>query len=132
MTVGYFLNTRNCRLVAFELATAKHVIYSTFGTHLTRCTYLVCPLPLYTEFEYARGASARMHWTYMNRGFNRSVIRKWKDNGLQGEAEKLLGYRLTLLLSSCDETAKASDALYMVITIKNAGWAAPINPREVT
>ena len=91
-----------------------------------------CGPSQYTEFEIARRELARMHWTYVNRDFHRSVIRQWRENGLYAEAEKLLGYRLTLLSSSCDESAVAGAALKIALKIKNVGWAAPINPREVT
>jgi hypothetical protein len=91
-----------------------------------------CGPSQYTEYEFARRELARMHWTYLNQGFHRSVIRQWKENGLYAEADKLLGYRLTLVSSLCDVSAVAGAALNIDLKIKNVGWAAPINPREVT
>ena len=50
-----------------------------------------CQPSPFTEYGPARAELARMHWTYLNRGFNRRVIQQWKENGLYAEAEKLLG-----------------------------------------
>jgi hypothetical protein len=90
-----------------------------------------CQPSSFTEFDPARAELARMHWTYLNRGFNPRVIRQWRHNGLYSEAEKLLGYRLALISSDCDPAAPAGGAWKMELRLKNLGWAAPTNPRDV-
>ena len=90
-----------------------------------------CQPSQFTEYRFARAELERMHWTYLNRGFNRRVIQQWKMNGLYAEAEKLLGYRLSLVSSDCDPSTAAGAAWKVELKFKNLGWAAPINPREV-
>jgi hypothetical protein len=84
-----------------------------------------------TEYGPARAELARMHWTYLNRGFNRRVIRQWMQNGLYVEADKRLGYRLALISSDCDSVAPAGGVWKMELKLANLGWAAPMNPRDV-
>jgi hypothetical protein len=90
-----------------------------------------CQPSQFSAFGPGRTELARMHWTYLNRGFNRRVIREWIQNGLYAEAEKLLGYRLALISSDCEPTTTAGSVWKMTLRLKNLGWAAPINPREV-
>lgn len=90
-----------------------------------------CQPSQFTEYQPARAELARMHWTYLNRGFNRRVISQWKKSGLYAEAEKLLGYRLALLSGDCDQTTSTGETWTVQLKFKNLGWAAPINPHDV-
>jgi hypothetical protein len=105
--------------------------YVTLDTRFVPMGGETCLPSEFTEHQYARRELARMHWTYLNRGFNDHVIEQWKKNGLYVEAEKQLGYRLALVSSDCDPTAAAGATWKAELRLKNLGWAAPINPRDM-
>ncbi len=90
-----------------------------------------CAVSPFSEYENARAELRKLHFTYLNRGFHPRVLAAWQENGLFAEAQKLLGYRLVLLSSSCDPRTQPSGTWNVSLELQNSGWAAPINPRDV-
>ncbi|MDX2005608.1 MAG: DUF4832 domain-containing protein [Meiothermus sp.] len=70
---------------------------------------------------------ARFGWSWIANDFG--YVDRWRAWGIYDTISRNLGYRLSLTESSVPETAKGS--LRMSLTLKNTGWAAPVNPRAV-
>lgn len=69
------------------------------------------------------------HWTYTSGPSN--ISQRWKEEGCYDEIEKRLGYRITL--TDIHHTPKAAPGqdFRVVLELKNTGFAAPMNPRDV-
>lgn len=90
-----------------------------------------CAVSLFTKYDHARAELSKLHFTYLNRGFHPRVLAEWRENGLYAEADKHLGYRLSLISSTCDSEAQPGGVWNVNLEFQNQGWAAPINPRDV-
>lgn len=69
------------------------------------------------------------HWTYTSGPVK--IFNGWKEEGCYDEIEKRLGYRLVLTDLHHTPKAKAGNDYRVVMEIKNVGFAAPMNPRDV-
>lgn len=71
------------------------------------------------------------HWSYLNSGYNGSVLSSWSTSGCMSNITKSLGYRLVLERGKYTKEAIAGQEFTTKLTIKNRGFAAPVNPRGV-
>ena len=71
------------------------------------------------------------HWTYLNSGYNSSVLSRWTSSGCMDQIEDRLGYRLVLKEAAISENPEAGKDLAIKISFTNDGFAAPMNPRKV-
>jgi hypothetical protein len=74
---------------------------------------------------------AMFHWSFINASYHPSVIDGWKAQGCFDEIEQRLGYRLALDTGAFSTRAKPGGAFALKLIVKNAGWAAPFNRRDV-
>jgi hypothetical protein len=91
-----------------------------------------CRLGERSDPAFAREELARMHWSFLNLAYHRAVIAKWRDAGFLDEVERRLGYRLELVRASAPREVEAGSKWRVRVTLRNVGWAAPINARPVT
>jgi hypothetical protein len=70
---------------------------------------------------------ARFGWSWIANDFG--YVNRWREWGIYDTISRQLGYRLSLVESAIPETSKGN--LQMSLTLKNTGWAAPVNPRSV-
>jgi len=73
---------------------------------------------------------ALFHWSYLNRDWHPDVLDSWGDN-LTNTVKLKLGYRLVLQQGTYSHAAQPGGDLAVTFTVKNEGWAAPFNPRQV-
>lgn len=85
--------------------------------------------PTRTQCPTATAEMARFHYTYLNHDYHPGVIDGFRAGGCLTTVERQLGYRFTLVDGTYPETAAAGGALPVRLTVRNDGWAAPINPR---
>ena len=71
------------------------------------------------------------HWTYLNRGYNADVLSRWESEGCMDEVKRRLGYRLSLTEVAVPKKPAAGENFRVRIGLKNSGFAAPANPRDV-
>jgi len=71
------------------------------------------------------------HWSYLNSGYNGSVLNSWSASGCMSNIDKSLGYRLVLDNGKFTEKPIAGQDFMVELAIKNIGFAAPVNPRGV-
>jgi hypothetical protein len=85
----------------------------------------------FTNKVNALAECARMHWSFLNRGYFYDVTRQWAADGTLDQMNRRLGYRFSLLDAETNPNAKAGGTLRLKIRIVNSGWGAPFNPHTV-
>lgn len=90
-----------------------------------------CAPSEFTAVPNALKDFAAYHWTYLNKDYHPDVLAKWEREQLMTTIKKQLGYRLVLKEGTFTQAPQAGDIFNISLTIKNEGWAAPINPRNV-
>jgi hypothetical protein len=88
----------------------------------------------YTNCANAQKELRRFNWTFCNDLYRAEVINRWKSTSPGPECftniSNNLGYRLVLLNGTYSSGSNLSTISYS-LTLKNEGYAAPINPRNV-
>lgn len=75
---------------------------------------------------------ARYHLAYLNDEYYRTLFHeKWIAAGCMAEVRRSIGYRLQLLALSHPARAAAGARLPLSLTVSNAGWSRPFNPRGI-
>jgi Domain of unknown function (DUF4832)/Domain of unknown function (DUF4874) len=86
--------------------------------------------PPRSEWPSASAEMARYHYSYLNTDYNRDVLESWGDDGLD-ETRQRLGYRLALTEGSFSDAVRLGRSFDVEFGVRNDGWAAPYNPRDV-
>lgn len=73
---------------------------------------------------------ATYHFTYLNNGYHRSVLKRWKDEGCMDTIRKRLGYRYVLEEGRFTPNPKAGEEFEVKLTLRNDGFAPVQNPRD--
>ncbi|MGN9783914.1 DUF4832 domain-containing protein [Nonomuraea sp. ZG12] len=87
------------------------------------------PNPPRSDCPTARDELTRFHWSYLNTDYHTGVLAGWNTGGCLPEITRSLGYRFALTSGTYPTTAPRGGALPVTVTIRNDGWAAPVNPR---
>ena len=90
-----------------------------------------CGVSDYCKCEQSLTDMEDYHWSYLNSDYNKSVIARWEETGCLDEIKQRLGYRLSLTDVYHSEHAVAGKRFNVNIGIRNTGFAAPMNPRDV-
>ena len=90
-----------------------------------------CAMSNFCKCEQTLQDMEDYHWTYLNSEYNTDVISRWRNTGCYDEIERRLGYRLSLSDVWQTITAAAGEDFRVVLKIKNTGFSALINPRDV-
>ena len=88
------------------------------------------------QCEYSNGANAvkemeKYHWSYLCNSYHPDILSEWVEDNHMDEIKRRLGYRLALQKMFMTETPKAGEAFEATFTLKNSGFAAPVNKRDV-
>ena len=99
----------------------------------TRYTFMggeTCAVSDYCTCEVSLSDMEKYHWTYLNIGYNTSVLSRWKTQGCYNDVAKRLGYRI--VLESVKHTAEpqVGKPFKMVFYLRNDGFSAFQNPRD--
>ncbi len=73
----------------------------------------------------------RMHWTYINRDYNSTVLNQWISQGCFSEIKKKLGHRLVLESSVYNDQIIQGNELTIQLKIFNDGYASVLNKKKV-
>lgn len=73
----------------------------------------------------------RMRWSFLNIGWYGPTVQGWKEEGCFDQIDRELGYRFALMEGQYPETLRLGEPLPISITLRNRGWAAPYNRRDV-
>jgi hypothetical protein len=113
------------------LVSAKHMDFWKQESKYTAMGGETCQPSSYSECSNALLKMQEYHWSYLNSGYNGSVINAWRTNGCIDEINKKLGYRFVLTQGKFTEKPTVGNDFVVKLTIKNVGFAAPFNPRNV-
>jgi hypothetical protein len=69
-----------------------------------------------------------LHSTYLNDGYNPTVLKSWKNQGCYDEIHSRFGYRISLSSASL---SVSGSTLSGSLSFVNYGFAAPFNPYEM-
>ena len=88
------------------------------------------------ECHYSNGPNAikemtKYHWTYINRSYHQGVLNSWILDGSMNEIKRRLGYRFVLDKAFPTQAPVAGEIYSVVLTLRNVGFAALANPRDV-
>lgn len=89
-----------------------------------------CKVSDYCSCDHSLKDVEDYHWTYLNSGYNTSVLNVWKTSGCYDEIVNRLGYRLVLADSYRTENPAAGQTFNLAFRIINRGFSAPQNPRN--
>ncbi len=71
------------------------------------------------------------HWTYINTDYYQPTLSAWTSQGCIDTMKKQLGYRFVLSSGTYPNSASVGGPLNVQINMRNDGFAAPFNPRNV-
>ena len=80
---------------------------------------------------HAEQEMAAMHYSFLNSGYNNDVNNDWDSLGCMNSIRRRLGYRFVLKTGRFPTTAGAGKPYPFTISLENAGFAAPYNPRPI-
>jgi len=87
--------------------------------------------PPRSDCPTATSELAGFHWSYLNTDYNQAVLNTWATGGCLPDVTRKLGYRLTLTTGTYPSAATRGGALPVTVRVRNDGYAAPYNPRDV-
>ena len=70
---------------------------------------------------------AYLHFTYLNNLYHPDVLQQWRNESCYDTVAQKLGYRLVLVSSRFPDQVASGDELNFQITLRNDGFAAPMN-----
>ena len=105
-----------------------------FWANDTRYTLMggeTCKLCEFSDGPNAIKEMETFHWSYLCNSYRAEVLRKWVNDGYFDEIERRLGYRLVLDRAYLTQQPKSGEELEAQLVLHNAGFAAPMNKRDV-
>ena len=105
----------------------------TFWAGDTRYTFMggeTCGVSDYCKCPVTLKDMAAYQWTYLNRDYNKSVHKVWKNGGCWDEITRRLGYRIVMEKVLHTPDAVAGQPYRLVLYFRNDGFAAFQNPRD--
>lgn len=73
----------------------------------------------------------KYHWSYICDSYHPEVLYLWENEGYYSEIKRRMGYRLVLDKMIPTKEPQAGNKFEAQITLHNAGFAAPVNKRDV-
>lgn len=80
-------------------------------------------------YERTVGEMSRLHWTFLQGEYSRTVTDMWRENGTFDELNRRMGYRYQLVSSTFSDEVKQGSKLSVNIQIRNVGFAPLYNLR---
>lgn len=85
----------------------------------------------YSDCDRAAERIKELHWTYLNKDYNKTVLNKWKDQGCFNEINLSLGYRIYLTTATLSDSVSPGSNLNLSLTFNNVGYAAPTQYKPI-
>jgi len=88
------------------------------------------------ECQYSGGKNAikqmeKYHWSYLCDSYEPTILGSWRIDGYMDEISRRLGYRFVLDKAYLTQEPKADSVFTARMTLRNVGFAAPVNKRDV-
>jgi len=85
----------------------------------------------YSDYTVAIAAMEKLHLTYLNADYINTVLSNWTSGGIMPEIKRRMGYRFVLTDGKFTQKAEAGQKYEVQLNIKNVGFAATVNSRDV-
>jgi hypothetical protein len=85
--------------------------------------------PPRSECASAMAELERLHWSFLNSGWNPDVLASWTDGGCMPEIRRRLGYRFELHELRVSDGVQPGGVLHVELDLENVGYAALFNAR---
>lgn len=82
------------------------------------------------SYENTIAEMSRLHWTFIQSGFSKTVTDMWRANGTFDTLNVHMGYRFQLVNGTYSEAVTAGNNLSVNMNIKNVGYAPLYNERH--
>lgn len=82
------------------------------------------------SYENTIAEMSRLHWTFIQSGFSKTVTDMWRANGTFDTLNVHMGYRFQLISAELPDSANAGDKVSIALNIKNVGYAPLYNERH--
>ena len=90
-----------------------------------------CEKCSFSNGEHALSELEKNHWSYLNRDYRETVTAMWRSDGTMDIMARRLGYRLALSKVILTPEPKEGEEFEAYVVLKNSGYAAPMNKRDV-
>src|SRR3989344_9094198 len=87
--------------------------------------------PPRTDCANAINELSTFHWSFLNNGYNQSVLNNWTTQGCMPQIRQRLGYRFVLNRLIMPGQVAPGGSINVHLELENKGFAAPFNPRPV-
>ncbi|TDD02593.1 DUF4832 domain-containing protein [Nonomuraea deserti] len=88
------------------------------------------PNPPRSDCPTAKEELSGFHYSYLNTDYHPGVLGGWEAGGCLDEISRRLGYRFALQTGAYPDRAARGGALPVTFTVRNDGYASPVNPRD--
>ncbi len=118
--------------------------YGTYGNLVTDLAYLhettkytitggeTCDASnSYSDCPASLDMVKNLHWTYLNRDYNKLVYDKWKLQSCYNEISLSFGYRIRLVSAIFPDSANQNSSITVSANFANDGYAAPTQYKPV-
>lgn len=105
--------------------------YWSADTYYTMMGGETCNKCVQSEGSNAIDQMERFHWTYLNRDYHKEILLWWIQTNHMDEVKRRLGYRFVLDKAYPTQEPKVGEMFSVVLTLRNVGFAAPVNKRDV-
>lgn len=117
-----------------DVGTYRNNVDRTYWEADTRFTMMggeTCNKCAQSEGSNAIDQMERFHWTYLNRDYHKEILNWWMQTKHMDEIQRRLGYRFVLDKAYPTQNPQAGEHFAVVLTLRNVGFAAPVNKRSV-
>lgn len=73
----------------------------------------------------------RFHLTFLGRDYYTAFHKAWIAGGCFDAVSRTMGYRLELTSATAPATVRRGAKATISVSLRNVGWAAPVNPRRL-
>jgi hypothetical protein len=84
-----------------------------------------------TDCTPAKAELAKMHWSYLNKEYNGTVLGAWQTQGCYSTIKMNLGYRFVATRVAVSQSVSPGGVLALQVDIKNKGYAVPFNAHNL-
>jgi hypothetical protein len=109
---------------AWKTFVADDTLYTPMGGE-------TCAVSSRSDCATAVAEMERLHYTYINAGYNPDVVAGWTTGGCLDTINRRLGYRLVLVDAELPTALVPGQSFRALVRLRNDGFAPPINPRPV-
>ena len=83
------------------------------------------------DCDRAQEEMRHLRWSYLNSDYYKGVNDRWISQGCMDDIKREMGYRFVLTTGEYTTNVTPGHLLKVVLKVRNDGYAAPFNPRDI-